>query len=77
MWNYFNYNILLHVEHHDFSRIPWHKAHRLRVIAPEFYTDLKYSESIFELIRFWVMSKGKRMDFCCEHVFGQDYVRNV
>jgi len=77
LWNYLNYNILLHVEHHDFSKIPWHKVHTLRKIAPEYYTDLKYSTSITELMSFWIFSKGKKMDFCCEHVFGQDYVRHV
>ncbi|GMH55195.1 hypothetical protein TL16_g01843, partial [Triparma laevis f. inornata] len=62
LWNYLNYNILLHVEHHDFSKIPWHKVHNLRRIAPEYYTKLKYSTSILELMRFWIFSKGKKFD---------------
>jgi len=77
LWNYANYNILLHVEHHDFSRIPFHKVHQLRTIAPEFYTELRFSASILRLIKDWVCAKGDKMDFACEHVFGQDYVRNI
>ena len=72
-----NYNILLHVEHHDFSRIPFYRVHELRRIAPEYYMDLKYSKSILKLIQEWVFAKGDKFDFCCEHVFGQDYVKNL
>jgi len=72
VWNWLNYNILLHVEHHDFSKIPWHLAGTMREIAPEYYDGLKHSDSIIELMEFWIFSKGKKMDFCCEHLFGMD-----
>ena len=72
VWNWLNYYILLHVEHHDFSKIPWHLAGTMREIAPEYYDGLKHSDSIIELMEFWIFSKGKKMDFCCEHLFGMD-----
>ena len=74
LWNLANYNILLHVEHHDFSRIPWHKVGSLRDIAPEYYTNLVHCDSITKLVTFWVTARGKKMDFCCCHLFGQDFV---
>lgn len=73
-WNWLNFNILYHVEHHDFSKLPWHLAGTVRDLAPEYYDGLKHCDSIRGLVGFWLRAKGKKMDFCCEHLFGQDYV---
>ena len=38
-------NLNLHCEHHDFPTIPWHRLHRVRQIAPEFYDSLATCDS--------------------------------
>jgi len=75
LWNLLNYNELLHVEHHDFSRIPWNMVHELRRIAPEYYLErggVMSCKSILQLVKGWVLAKGDKFDFCCEHVFAHD-----
>lgn len=37
LWNWLTVNELLHVEHHDFSNVPWTRLPQLTKIAPEFY----------------------------------------
>ena len=49
--NFFNYNVGYHNEHHDFPKIPWTRLHKVREIAPEFYTNLKSHTSYMAL--FW------------------------
>lgn len=39
-FNLIVFNLGLHVEHHDFSNIPWTRLPQLRKIAPEFYDSL-------------------------------------
>jgi len=39
-WNFFNFNVGYHNEHHDFPRVPWTKLPVLKKMAPEFYDTL-------------------------------------
>jgi len=58
---FFNYLTLFighHVEHHDFPTIPWNRLQYLRVMAPEFYKDLKFYHSYTEVLWFFLFSKG-------------------
>ena len=77
LWNWANYNILLHVEHHDFARMPWHRVQELRREFPEYYKNLRSCNSCLKLIYTWIHAKGDKLDFCCEHCFGQDFVKNL
>eukprot|EP00931_Biecheleriopsis_adriatica_P043319 TRINITY_DN24766_c0_g1_i5.p1 TRINITY_DN24766_c0_g1~~TRINITY_DN24766_c0_g1_i5.p1 ORF type:complete len:478 (-),score=58.26 TRINITY_DN24766_c0_g1_i5:128-1492(-) len=67
LWNLLNFNQLSHVEHHDFSRIPWTRLPHLAALAPEFYTspEMYTCSSIFGLIRAWVMTEGDKFSFGC------------
>lgn len=70
LWNLLNFNQLSHVEHHDFSRIPWTKAPQLRRTAPEFYgvsgkNGLRSITSVWSLMSHWVFTKGDKMNFAC------------
>jgi len=67
LWNLLNFNCLSHVEHHDFSRIPWTRIPCLTELAPEFYAspDMYTCKSIVELIQTWVMTKGDKFHFAC------------
>jgi sphingolipid delta-4 desaturase len=42
-------NIGYHNEHHDFPEVPWTRLPQLKKMAPEFYDDLKFHRSWFEL----------------------------
>jgi len=44
-------NVGYHTEHHDFPVIPWNRLPRVRVVAPEYYDSLSYSNS---WIRLWL-----------------------
>jgi sphingolipid delta-4 desaturase len=51
--NYINLNMGLHVEHHDFPMMPWHRLSKLRKIAPEFYEKIpSHSSYLGVWIRF-------------------------
>ena len=39
-------NLTLHVEHHDFPRVPWCRLPKLRQIAPTFYDSLRPSPGL-------------------------------
>ena len=68
LWNWLNCNQLSHVEHHDFSRIPWTKAPELRRTAPEFYGEkgeLREIKSVRQLIWRWVFTRGDKLNFAC------------
>jgi len=70
VWNLLNFNQLSHVEHHDFSTIPWTKANQLRAAAPEFYGEagsrgVQSITSLRALLWHWVITKGDKMNFAC------------
>jgi sphingolipid delta-4 desaturase len=50
-WNYFNFNVGYHNEHHDFPRIPWSRLPLLKKIAPEYYESLPSYDSYLAV--FW------------------------
>jgi sphingolipid delta-4 desaturase len=39
-----------HNEHHDLPSIPWNNLPKLRAMAPEFYSNLKYHSSWSRLL---------------------------
>ena len=47
--NLINFNFGLHTEHHDFHYIPWHRLPQVRRIAPEYYDNLKQTQSFARL----------------------------
>ncbi|MDX2001338.1 MAG: fatty acid desaturase [Chitinophagales bacterium] len=42
-------NVGYHNEHHDFPNIPWNNLPKLKKLAPEFYDNLKYHDSLIKL----------------------------
>jgi fatty acid desaturase len=50
-------NLTLHVEHHDFPRVPWVHLPKIRRIAPSFYNSLRLSPGLATSV--------------CNHYFGQ------
>ncbi len=68
LWNWLTLNELLHVEHHDLSGVPWTRLHKLRQIAPEFYTGPRVASlhSIYgDIMGPWLSATGRRMEFAC------------
>jgi hypothetical protein len=55
VWHALNFSELLHVEHHDFPRVPCFRASALVRIAPQFYQDLAACPSILGAIHEWLM----------------------
>ncbi len=48
--NYVNFNVGMHIEHHDFPNIPWSKLPLVRKIAPEFYENLPQMNSYSDVL---------------------------
>jgi len=48
--NYINFNVGMHIEHHDFPNVPWSKLPLVRKIAPEFYNNLPQMESYADVL---------------------------
>jgi len=44
-WNFFNFNVGYHNEHHDFPKVPWTKLPVLKKMAPEYYDTLPHYTS--------------------------------
>jgi sphingolipid 4-desaturase/C4-monooxygenase len=44
------FNICYHVEHHDFANIPWSRLPALRAMAPEYYNNLIYYDSYWQVM---------------------------
>ncbi|CAM8991546.1 unnamed protein product [Rhodiola kirilowii] len=53
--NLLTWHVGYHNEHHDFPRIPGHKLHKVREIAPEFYDNLHSYKSWSQVIYMYVM----------------------
>lgn len=51
-------NINYHIEHHDFSNIPFNKLPRLRRIAPEFYENMNNYTSYTQVWKKFTFEKG-------------------
>src|SRR5438034_5472294 len=50
-------NMGYHNEHHDLPSIPWNNLPKLRVIAPEFYGNLKDHSSVSRLVLQFIFDK--------------------
>lgn len=55
--NLMTWNVGYHNEDHDFPRIPGHKLHKLKEIAPEFYDDLDSYKSWSQVIYMYIMDR--------------------
>jgi sphingolipid delta-4 desaturase len=51
-------NINYHMEHHDFSNMPWNKLPKLRRIAPEFYENMNNYHSYLQVWREYLFDDG-------------------
>lgn len=51
-WNFFNFNVGYHNEHHDFPRIPWTKLAEVKRIAPEYYDLPSYDSYVSVMIKY-------------------------
>lgn len=74
-WNFFNFNVGYHNEHHDFPRVPWTKLADVKRIAPEFYNLPSYSSYITVMVKYifdpevgpWSRIKRKQPDSVQKH----------
>uniref|UniRef100_A0A7N0VE27 Sphingolipid delta(4)-desaturase DES1-like n=1 Tax=Kalanchoe fedtschenkoi TaxID=63787 RepID=A0A7N0VE27_KALFE len=55
--NLLTWHVGYHNEHHDFPRIPGHKLHKVREIAPEFYDSLDSYKSWSQVIYMYIMDR--------------------
>src|SRR5215471_15646196 len=65
-------NMGYHNEHHDLPSIPWNNLPKLRAMAPEFYSNLKYHSSwsrlLFQFVfdkRYSLYSRVERKEWAC------------
>ncbi|KAI5448066.1 sphingolipid delta(4)-desaturase DES1-like [Lathyrus oleraceus] len=53
--NLLTWHVGYHNEHHDFPRIPGHKLHKVKEIAPEYYDSLSSYKSWSQVIYMYIM----------------------
>lgn len=73
LWNWLTLNELLHVEHHDLSRLSWRHLPRLKELAPELYDGLYHESSVSGLLLSWLRGEkltADGMDFGCRDAWG-------
>lgn len=56
-WNFFNFNVGYHNEHHDFPRVPWTKLAQVKAMAPEFYDTLPHYTSYVAVMLKYIMDE--------------------
>lgn len=65
-WNTVAFNVGHHVEHHDFSSVPWNNLPRVRATAPEYYDTLHSYSSYTRLLLHFIFDRtwsiGDRID---------------
>ncbi|EGD76531.1 hypothetical protein PTSG_07648 [Salpingoeca rosetta] len=64
IWNWLTLNELLHVEHHDFSRVPWTQLQTLTHILPSMYRggDMLAVHSLYgDVIWPWICTRGRKL----------------
>jgi len=74
-WNFFNFNVGYHNEHHDFPRIPWTKLAEVKRIAPEYYNLPSYDSYIAVMSKYifdpqcgpWSRIKRKQPEAVLKH----------
>lgn len=54
----------LHVEHHDFPKVPWSRLHLVYAAAPEFYDNLEWSPGFFTTMWRWI-KRGHEWTYAC------------
>ena len=54
-WNYANFNVGYHNEHHDFPRVPWTRLPKLKAIASEYYDSLPQYTSYLALFFTYIL----------------------
>lgn len=70
LWNWLTLNELLHVEHHDFSGIPWTRLQSVTALLPNMYKgeDMGAFFSLYGDIIFpWITTCGVKYDFACRN----------
>jgi len=55
IFNYINFNVGYHNEHHDFPMIAWSRLPLVRKIAPEWYNHLPHHTSYLKVIYTYIM----------------------
>jgi sphingolipid delta-4 desaturase len=54
-WNFFNFNVGYHNEHHDFPKVPWSRLPTVKKLAPEFYDNLPHYNSYIYVIAKYIL----------------------
>jgi hypothetical protein len=59
LWSWLTFGLTLHVEQHDFPKLPWYYRFQLRSRAPKFYGDVMFAHfGVTQAVRTYTESKG-------------------